>query len=112
MGAMLTVVTERDDQKGRRMYTIDGSTTARPRLLLQKRKEAGTEGVASDNISVIYGTEDANGVMLESKVVFEASVRRPNNGLVADVTAAKAVFLDIVNSDEFAQTITSQDYLK
>jgi hypothetical protein len=55
---------------------------------------------------------DPDGNVLQSKVGFSASVRYPANGQSSDVTAALAVFRDLVASDEFAATVTSQGYLQ
>lgn len=112
MAAFTTVITQRNDTDNRRVYTIDGSTTSMPRLLIQKRVEAGPTGVSKDTLSVVYGTEDAAGSPLASKVVFEASIKRPNDGSATVLANAKAAFLDFLNSDQFGQMVTSQDYVQ
>jgi hypothetical protein len=61
---------------------------------------------------VVYGTEDADGLPLAPKVVFDAGVRYPANGQSSDVTAALAVFRDFVASDEFTTMVTSQAYVQ
>jgi hypothetical protein len=111
MAAFTTSITERSDEKNRRVWTIDGSTVSKPRLLIQKRKEAEFEGKSFDSLDVVYGTEDVSGTPLADKIVFTSSVRRPNNALAADIAAALAVYRDFINSDEFTQMVTSQDYV-
>jgi hypothetical protein len=61
---------------------------------------------------VVYGTTDAEGSPLQSKVAFSASVRYPVNGDSTDVTAALAVFRDLVASDEFTAMVNTQAYIK
>jgi hypothetical protein len=92
---------------------VDGHTVQQPRLVIQKRKVPATpEAVSQSSVDVIYGTLDGDGNVLPSKVGFSASVRYPANGQSSDVTAALAVFRDLVASDEFAATVTSQGYLQ
>lgn len=113
MPAMATVLTEYSDESNFRTYTVPGHTVAKPRLLLQKRKIGSPGGASSyDNIQVVYGTVDAAGALLSGRVAFEVSIRRPVEGIAADVTAALATFRDIVASDEFANVVTTQNYLK
>lgn len=113
MAAMTTALTEFSDKENSRTYTYTGHTAAEPRIVLQKRKvPAGQNSVIEDTISVLSSTEDANGVLLDSKVVFTATIRRPIQGLAADVTAALAIFRDIVAGDEFTAAVNGQAYLK
>jgi hypothetical protein len=114
MAAMTTVLTEFSDKEDSRTYTLSGHTAVRPNLVIQKRKVAsGASGVASDTVSVIYGTVDEDGLPIASKVVFEVNVRRPVNigSAETDITDALAVFRDIVAGDEFAATVSTQNYL-
>jgi len=113
MAAIATTMTEFSDKENSRTYQVSGHTVQAPKLVIQKRKVPSTTTASSEStVMVVYGTEDADGNPIQSKVVFDVSVRYPANGQSADVAAAMAVFLDIVNSDEFAATVTSQGYLK
>lgn len=113
MPAMATVVTEFSDSANSRTYTVSGHTVAKPKLVLQKRKVGEIDGASSsDTVSIVYGTQDAAGAYLPARVVMEVTVRRPVDGIAADVTAALAVLRDIVASDEFTAVTTSQNYLK
>lgn len=113
MPAMATTLTEFSDSGNARTSTIAGHTALKPRLVIQKRKIATDESSSpEDHISVVYGTTDAAGVVLPGKIAFEVSLRRPVLGLAADVTAALAVLRDIVASDEFTATTTTQNWLK
>jgi hypothetical protein len=64
-----------------------------------------------DTIQVLSSTEDASAAILPQKVSFQVTVRRPKSGIAADVTAALAIFRDIVAGDEFTNTVNTQEYL-
>lgn len=113
MAAMTTALTEFSDNGDSRTYTQAGHTVGKPQLVIQKRKVAsGNQTVAETSVSVVNATEDVDGVVLSSKVVFQAVVRTPISGIAADVTAALATFRDVVAGDEFANAVTTQEYLK
>jgi len=112
MAAMTTALTEFADNGNSRTYTYTGHTAVEPRLVIEKRKVAtGSTSVIEDTIQVISSTEDSAGELLTSKVLFEARIRRPVNGIAADVTAALAVFRDIIAGDEFTNTVSTQEWL-
>lgn len=113
MAAMATAITEFANNGNSRTYTRTGHTALNPRLVIQKRKVATSpQGSAEDTIDVISGTVDAAGLILPGRIAFSIIVRRPVLGLATDVTAALAVIRDIVASDEFTVTVTSQNFLK
>lgn len=113
MAAMTTALTEFADNGNSRTYTYTGHTAIKPRLVIQRRKiAASSNAVMEDTFQVIAATVDAAGVILTSKVLFEAKVRRPADGIAADVTAALAVFRDIVAGDEFTNVVNTQGWLK
>jgi hypothetical protein len=112
MAAMNTALTEFSDSGNARTYTYTGHTAAEPRLVIQKRKVAtGSTSVIEDTISVVSSTEDTAGAILSSKVLFEMKVRRPLNGIAADVTAALAIIRDVIAGDEFTNTVSTQEWL-
>lgn len=112
MAAMSTSLTEFADNGNSRTYTYTGHTAAEPRLVLQRRKlGTGSNTVIEDTFTVLSSTEDANGVLLSSKVSFVATVRRPIDGIAADVTAALAIFRDIVAGDEYTNVVSTQEWL-
>jgi hypothetical protein len=113
MAGMTTVLNEFEPGKeNSRTWTLSGHTVLAPRLVIQKRKvPTSPSGVAESRVQVVYGTEDAEGLPLQSKVVFDAGVRYPANGQSDDITAALAVVRDLVASDEFAAMVTGQNYL-
>lgn len=113
MASFTTSITEFSDKENNRTYMVSGHTVQAPRLLIQKRRVPTTlKGVAETHLMVVYGTEDAEGNPLASKVVFDAGVRYPADGQSDDVTAALAVFRDFVASDEFTAMVTSQAYVQ
>lgn len=113
MAAQSTALTEFSDMGNSRTYTYAGHTATDPRLVIQKRKVASNgNSVIEDTVMVVSGTEDAEGIPLASRVSFQATVRRPVNGAAADVTAALAIFRDIVAGDEFGTTVSTQNWLK
>lgn len=112
MAAMTTALTEFADNGNSRTYTYTGHTGVEPRLVLQKRKTAsGNATMLEDRVIVLSSTEDSAGELLDSNVTFEVIIRRPKGGIAADVTAALAIFRDIVAGDEFANTVSTQEWL-
>jgi hypothetical protein len=113
MASFSTAITEFSDQENRRTYMVDGHTVQAPRLVIQKRTvPKQTTAVGESQLLVVYGTTDADGNPLASKVTFTAAIRYPANGQAADVTAALAVFRDFVASDEFTNMTNSQKYVQ
>lgn len=113
MAAMSTALTEFADNGNSRTYTQAAHTVLAPLLVLQKRVvPTGNQVIAEDTITVLSHTEDADGVTLPQRVTFSVTVRRPITGDAADVTAMLAVFRDVVAGDEFANTVSTQEFLK
>lgn len=113
MAAMITALTEFSNNGNSRTYTLVGHTASRPQIVLQKRRvPSGSQAVAEDSISVLFATVDSEGAILAQKASFEVKVRRPVNGATADVDAALAVLRDILAGDEFANTVSTQEFVK
>jgi hypothetical protein len=113
MAAMSTVITVFADQGNARTYTVAGHTVQKPRLINQRRKVAvGNQLQQEMSSSVVYATTDASTAVIPERISFNAVVRYPITGLAGDVTAALAVFRDMVASDEFTAMVTSQNFLK
>lgn len=112
MAGMSTVLTEFADNGDSRTCTTSGHTASKPKLVIQKRKvPVGNEAVAEYSFSVVHGTEDAEGLPLPQRVSFTATVRYPVAGDAADISAALAIFKDAVAGDEFAASVTSQNWM-
>lgn len=113
MAAMATALTEFNDSLNSRTYTYTGHTVSKPKLIIQKRRvPTGNQTMAEDVISIIAGTEDSDGVVLDQKESYVITHRRPIDGIAADRTALLAIIKDVVNGDEFANTGETQEYLK
>jgi hypothetical protein len=112
MTAMVTTLTEFSDSGNSRVYTSPAHTAVKAAKVLQRRRVPnGSQVILEDEISVVHGTEDAAGDPLDQNVVISVKVRRPKNGITADVDAALVIALDIVQSTEFDNTVTTQEYL-
>lgn len=112
MAVMTTALTEFSENGNSKTYTYTGHAAGEPRLVIQKRRvPAGNQSVIEDTVSTISSTEDAAGELLTSKVGITTTIRRPVNGIAADVTAALAVHRDVIASDEFTNTVSTQEWL-
>lgn len=113
MVAMTATLTEFSINGNSRTYTTTGHSVEKPKLVLQKRRvPSGSQVVAEDVVTVLYGTEDADGTPLAQKISMEVKVRRPTKAIAADISAALVLFRDIVANDEFSNTIDTQEKLK
>lgn len=114
MAAMSTSLTEFSDKENARTWVIDGAshTVNKPRLVMQQRRVPSvSQSIVEDEVTVLYGTEDSNGNYIDSRVLMSAKIRRPKEGISGDVTAALAVFRDIIAGDEFGAVVTGSLYL-
>jgi len=112
MAAMTTVLTEFSTNGNSRTSTLSGHTAIKPRLVIEKRKvPEGNQTMVEQSVKIVYATEDADSVVLQNKVSFELVVRYPVLGTSTDVTAASAILADIVSGDEFANSISTQEWL-
>jgi hypothetical protein len=110
---MTTALEEFTTNGNSKTYVAPAHTVVKPRVVVQKRKVPVEPGnVAEDTINVVFGTEDADGAPLASKVSFNLTYKRHRDALAADVAAAKSLFLEIVNSDEFSDTMAGQTFLQ
>lgn len=77
-------------------------TASKPALLIQSSKvpDASNANVETTT-KVVYGTVDADGFVVPSKVVFQVMTKDPKQGADADWTAALALFREYVASDDF-----------
>lgn len=112
MAAMTTVLTEFSNNGNSRTSTLTGHTTSEPKLVIEKRRvPEGNQTVAEYSFKVIEATTDANGEILTQKVSFEGVIRYPVAGIAAERTSALAFFRDIVAGDEFANSMSTQEWL-
>lgn len=112
MAGMTTVLTEFANNGNSRTNTLSTHTAVKPRLVIEKRRVPdGNQIMIEYGCKVIFATTDVNDLILSNKVSLEVVVRHPTSGNAGDVTAALAVFRDIVAGDEFANSITTQEWL-
>jgi hypothetical protein len=111
MAAMTTALTEYANFGNSITYRTDDHTDAAPRLVILDRKtSASPDGNNKFRLRVVFGTEDAEGNPLASKIGFSAEVTRPIPGQAADFAAAKALFLEAIASDEFSNSVDKRDW--
>lgn len=112
MAAMTTVLTEFSNNGNSRTSTITGHTAIKPKLVIEKRRvPEGNQTMAEWSGKVVFATTDAAGLVLSNKVSFEVIVRYPTLGTASDTTAALAIIRDIVASDDFANSVSTQGWL-
>lgn len=112
MAAMTTALTEFSSNGNSRTSTYSGHTAVEPRLVIEKRRvPEGNQTMVEYSAKIISSTEDSAAEILQQKVSFEAVVRYPVQGQSTDVTAALAIFRDIVAGDEFANSVSTQEWL-
>lgn len=113
MAVMTTVLTKFADNGDSRTSTTSTHTAIKPRIVIEKRRvPAGKQTTLATSVKVVHATVNAEGIVLTEKVAFEASCQYPILGQAADVSAALAIFRDIVASDEFANQVNTQEFLK
>lgn len=112
MAGMTTVLTEFSNNGNSRTSTITGHTALLPKLVIEKKRVAeGNQTMVEYSFKVVEATTDSNDLALSQKVSLEAVVRYPLLGKASDVTAALAVFRDIVAGDEFGSSVVTQNWL-
>lgn len=112
MAGMTTVLTGFSEKENSRTSTYTGHTAVEPRLVIEKRRvPEGNQTMVEYSAKVVSSTEDVDGTVLSQKVSFEAVVRYPVLGLSTDVTAALAIFRDVVAGDEFGNSVSTQEWL-
>lgn len=112
MPAMATVLTEFSNNGDSRTSTLAAHTVSKPQLVIEKRKvPVGNQLVAESTVSVIVTSTDGSGDVLPSKYNLTVSARLPIGGQAADQSLALTVLRDIIASDEFANTLDTQEWL-
>jgi len=112
MAAMTVTLTEFANNGNSRTSTLTGHTAVSPRLVIEKRRvPEGNQVIVEYSCKIIYATEDGDGTILSNKISLDCVVRYPLLGQGADVTAALAAFKAILIGDEFANSVTTQEWL-
>jgi hypothetical protein len=113
MAAMATTLTEFANTGDSRTWTTSGHTAVKPKLVIQKRRvPVGGQHVAETTYSVIHAGVDADGAVLPSKVVMSVTVRYPVEITGTTISDVLTILKDMVAGDEFAASVTSQNFLK
>jgi len=113
MAALSATLTEFSTSGDSRTWTTTGHTVGKPKIVIQKRRvPAGAASVAETQYTVVYGTDDSNGDILPSKVSMAAVIRFPVSTGDSSVADALTLFRDMVQSTEFGNSVTSQNFLK
>jgi len=112
MPAMVTSLTGFSNNGDTKTSVLDAHTVSKPQLVIEKRKVAvGSQSVAESSVSVVVATVDADGAILPQKYNFTVTCRSPIAGASADKAIALATLRDVVASDEFANTVDTQEWL-
>lgn len=112
MAGMTTVLTEFSTSGNSRTSTYTGHTAAEPKLVIEKRRvPEGNQTMIEYSFKVVEATTDDSSVILSQKISFEAVVRYPMLGQSSDVTGALAIFRDVIAGDEFANSVSTQEWL-
>jgi hypothetical protein len=114
MASFTTSLTNFSNSGDSVVYTQDAHTVAKPLLVLQKRKvPTGNQTMQETTLSTVNATVDAvSSEVLSQKILFQTVVRTPIAGAAADVTAALATHIDLVSSDEFANAVSTQEWIQ
>lgn len=113
MAAMSTTLTEFSTNGDSKTWTTSGHTAGMPKIVVQRRRvPVGNQTVCETTFSVIHAGVDANDVILPQKVIMSATVRYPVSVEAAAIAAVLVIFKDMVAGDEFAASVTSQNFLK
>lgn len=112
MAVMTTTLKEFSNSGNSRTSTYSGHSALNPRLVIEKRHvPSGNQTMVEYSLKVVSGTVDADGLVLAQKVSFESVVRYPLLGQSSDVTAALAIFRDIIAGDEYGNSVTTQEWV-
>jgi hypothetical protein len=112
MAAMTTVLTEFAQNGNSRTSTLSTHLAGKPRLVIEKRVVPdGNKTMIDYAFKVVYSTVDAAGTILTQKIAMEAVVRYPLACIAGDLAAALDIFRDIVAGDEFANSVSTQEWL-
>jgi hypothetical protein len=112
MAAMSTALTEFSVNGDSETYTTSGHSIEKPKIVISKRKvPQGTQTVSEYSVSVVHATENSDGDILPQKYSFQVISKGPIDGTTTDRDAALVIFRDIVASDEFGASVSSQNHV-
>lgn len=110
---MSTVLTPFSNQEHSKTSTTPTHTALLPFVVIEKRKVAeGNRTMVEQSNKVVKATQNAASETLANKVSVEIIARYPLEGDSADLTAVLTLVKEIVNSDNFANSISTQEWLQ
>lgn len=118
MPALAATLTEFADNGNSRTYTSASHLASKPKLVVQKRTvPVGNQTIAEFSAAVVQGVDGADGGIAPQKVSMTATVRYPtldadSTDLATIIAACLVLFRDIVASDEFGASVTSQNWVE
>lgn len=112
MAAQTTALTEFSTIGDKRTYTTSGHTVSSSKVVVNKRKvPVGAQTTSEFLVEVVHSTVDAEGKTLPSKINMTASVKFPIDGQTSERDAVLAIFRDIIAGDEFANSVSTGEFL-
>lgn len=119
MASLTATLTEFADNGNSRTYTAASHSASKPKLVVESRiVPTGNQTMAEFSVKTVHGVDNDTGDGVASqKVSMEAKVRYPVLGvdtsdLATIVAAALVLFRDLVASDEFGASVTSQNWVE
>jgi hypothetical protein len=118
MASLTATLTEFADNGNTRTYTSAGHTATKPKLVIEKRTvPVGAQIMSEFSCMIVQGVDDSEGGVAPQKVSMEAKVRYPivdvdATDLATIIAAALVLLRDVVASDEFGASVTSQNWVE
>lgn len=111
MAARATTLKEFSTNGNSRTSTYTGHSSLAPKLVIEKRRvpENG-QMMVEYSFKVVSTTTDAESNVISQKVTHESITRYPVNGKSADVSANLVIFRDLIASDEFGNSVLTQEF--
>lgn len=112
MANMSTSLVTFSENGNKRTSAAPSNTAALPRLILQQRSIAsGVEGVSEMQHRVVFGAADASGLPIVQRISFLVLARIPILARSTEVDAAKALYREMIASDNWAASVAGQLWL-
>jgi hypothetical protein len=118
MASLSATLTEFADNGNSRTYTSAGHTASKPKLVVEKRTvPVGNQTIADFSVTVTQAVNGADGGIAPQKVSAEIKARYPtldaDSSDLATIQAAVLVLIrDVVASDEFGASFTTQNWVE
>lgn len=111
MAARTAVLTDFSNSGNQRTTTLAAHTALKPAIVIETRKvPVGNQTVYEQSVKIVFGTVDSASASIPERISISAVLRMPLYGATADRDAILVAFRDIVASDEFANSIATQEW--